>query len=29
MIFQKIEDKSDRMQVKLGLISLLFLNLAD
>lgn len=27
--FQKIEDKSDRMQVKLGLISLLFLNLAD
>ena len=27
--FSKIEDKSDRMQVKLGLISLLFLNLAD
>ncbi|NBH92388.1 hypothetical protein D1640_07255 [Muribaculaceae bacterium S4] len=27
--FSKIKDKSDRMQVKLGLISMLFLNLAD
>lgn len=27
--FNKIEDKSERMQVKLGLICLLFSNLAD
>ncbi len=27
--FTKIEDKSDRMQVKLGLLGLLFGNLAD
>ena len=27
--FNKIEDKADRMQVKLGLICLLFSNIAD
>lgn len=27
--FSKIEDKAERMQVKLGLICLLFANLAD